>query len=73
MNYNFKGFLMLMLGKTSRLKSMKNYENENSVSLDFYDDIKLHLEKIGIDIDDDRYNNAYDFIEKEYIDYLKNL
>ena len=62
LNYNFKGFLMLMLRKTSRLKSMKNYENENSVSLDFYDDIKLHLEKIGIDIEDDRYNNAYDFI-----------
>ena len=73
LNYHFEKFLMLMLGKTSQLKSKKDYENENAVSLDFYDDIQFHLEMIGIDTEDDRYNSAYDFIEREYINYLKTL
>ena len=77
----FETFKNRMKNKTKKLvrECNKNrLDEEDAVSLDFYDEIEDHLcsyvfkERIE-DVDVDNYNIAYNDIERLYIDYLRSL
>lgn len=81
-NLKFEEFKNNMKGTTAKLlKEYSDFEGHDALSLDIYEDIEVHMWRIGYDHDKngqdtdaeiDAYNLVYKEIERLYLNYLKN-